>query len=220
MLLPLDKRVFVVSDWDDDVANMFWQRGWVVVDSIKDANLIQFTGGEDLSPCLYNTEKHRLTMPNFSRDCFERLVCALALRKGIAMAGICRGGQLLNVLNGGSMWQHVVGHTSAHPAKDVASGETILVTSTHHQMMIPPGDFSQYKLLLVGNQRGFKERVNRNGKVIRVENHKSDVEALMFPETRCLAFQPHPEYPNAQYRPCQDLYFKYLDNLMQINEAS
>jgi gamma-glutamyl-gamma-aminobutyrate hydrolase PuuD len=127
------------------------------------------------------------------------------------MAGICRGGQFLNVMNGGKMWQHVNNHAMAgvHPAENIKTGEVIDVTSTHHQMMRPS---EQGVILLTASLSTRKETATE-----RVLGKKeSDIESVFYPKTNNLCFQPHPEYVSVNH-PCQVLFFRYLKECLNLS---
>jgi putative glutamine amidotransferase len=71
-------------------------------------------GGADIDPASYRAEPHpktRGTVPE--RDRTELAIARRAVERGLPILGICRGMQLLNVANGGTLRQHVpddVGH--------------------------------------------------------------------------------------------------------------
>ncbi len=67
-------------------------------------------GGDDLDPSLYTKEqRHPATQRNFpSRDATELKIVRAALRRGVPVLGICRGNQVLNVAQGGSLHQHLL----------------------------------------------------------------------------------------------------------------
>jgi gamma-glutamyl-gamma-aminobutyrate hydrolase PuuD len=100
-------KVFVV-DSDVRITRMFMANNWLVVPSAKEADLIQFTGGADVSPMLYGEPKHPRTYCDPNRDQHEANIFWNNIDK--PKAGICRGGQFLNVMSGGSMWQDVDNH--------------------------------------------------------------------------------------------------------------
>jgi gamma-glutamyl-gamma-aminobutyrate hydrolase PuuD len=182
-----------------DYASMFLEHGWSAVAQLKDADLVQFTGGEDVTPALYGEKQHGATQNNLARDQREAVIFQIASRQGIPMAGICRGGQFLNVMNGGRMWQDVDGHAVAegHMATDLTSMKEIRVTSTHHQMMrLARGKPS--KLLMFANESKWQERCSSdtvdNDNIYRTYSKDSDNEVIYYPTNRCLCFQPHPEY--------------------------
>jgi carbamoylphosphate synthase small subunit len=201
-------RVCVVGP-DFAVARMFLSRGWEVQYEVgDDTDLIQFTGGADVSPSYYGESKHPYTSTNPTRDAQESEIFQNWVGKK-PMAGICRGGQLLNVLSGGAMWQHVNGHAvrGTHPANCLVTDQIYEVSSTHHQMM-RPNEGTNFELWLWASEASTKE--NYEGPQAYSDK---DAECLFYPETRSLCFQPHPEYftPNHE---CQTLYFKYLQIAM------
>ncbi len=91
--------------------DLFMNLGFQVIDTMEGANLVCFTGGEDVNPSLYGHEKHPTTYFSIFRDTKERSYFEKALDMGIPMVGICRGGQFLNVMSGGEMYQDVSTHT-------------------------------------------------------------------------------------------------------------
>jgi len=194
---------------DFQVRQMFMKRGWSVVENDGDADLIVFTGGSDVDPSYYGEAKHPATRSDPSRDAREATVYNRE-KGGPAFAGICRGGQFLNVMNGGKMWQHVTEHATGrlHPATCLLTDKDVIVTSTHHQMMIPGPDAT---LLLVADICQSKQGADKQ----EVGNQSPDVEALFYPATRSLCFQPHPEYVGIAHE-CQCLFFEYIEKLMEI----
>jgi len=192
--------------------NMFSKRGWELVNLLggEVPDLVQFTGGEDVDPSLYGHARHPSTRSNPKRDAYEAQIYH-NLRGKTAFAGVCRGGQLLNVLNGGKMFQHVDGHGWDHIAKDLISGKELEVTSTHHQMMIP-GDAGVVIMTAEKSTVRWLEQVpaHPDRKVGEV-----DVEAILYPNTQSLCFQPHPEYLSAGEEG-QEIYFDYLKKFFNL----
>ena len=76
------------------------------VKSKRDIDLIVFTGGEDVNPQYYGEQLGKYTHINSNRDNKE-VDCFNRFRNVVPMLGICRGNQLLTVLNGGKVIQHV-----------------------------------------------------------------------------------------------------------------
>ncbi|OKJ15678.1 gamma-glutamyl-gamma-aminobutyrate hydrolase family protein [Kitasatospora sp. CB01950] len=65
-------------------------------------------GGEDVSPALYGEPAHPETVADApERDLWEAALIRVALAAGTPLLGICRGMQLLNVVCGGSLIQHL-----------------------------------------------------------------------------------------------------------------
>jgi gamma-glutamyl-gamma-aminobutyrate hydrolase PuuD len=204
-------KVFIVGCGTGYEA-MFVKQGWQVVDDIHDADLIQFIGGEDVTPSYYGEQTHPATHSNKHRDATEALVYDYCRKYGKPMVGICRGGQFLHVMNGGSMWQDVKGHAiyGTHDATDLDTGIVLPVTSTHHQMM---RESEHGVTLLVGTHHscGYKEHMNMDTPA-RVECNV-DVEAVYYPETDCLCFQPHPEFIDGTEQ-CRAYYFNRIAELL------
>jgi putative glutamine amidotransferase len=131
------------------------------VDSEIAALLIQgldgliLTGGKDVDPARYGQEPHPNTdVPRKDRDAFEDALLRAAIKENVPFLGICRGAQMLNVVLGGTIIQHlpdVIGSTrysaggGTFRVNDVAvapdttlSGllggdDSIAVKSYHHQ---------------------------------------------------------------------------------------
>lgn len=170
---------------------MFVEREWEVVRFLTDEpDLVVFTGGADVSPHLYE-EPNFASYTNKQRDEFERLVYRDATELDLKMAGICRGAQFLNVMNGGRMYQDVDSHAigGTHSLVDVDTGEEVQVTSTHHQMMRP--NFPDAKLVALANLGGEKRYWDDSIKSITDE---TDYEVLWYENSKSLCFQGHPEY--------------------------
>ncbi|MGR8011536.1 gamma-glutamyl-gamma-aminobutyrate hydrolase family protein [Streptomyces hypolithicus] len=69
-------------------------------------------GGADVEPLRYGAEPHpRTGPPARERDTWELALIDAALATGTPLLGICRGMQLLNVARGGTLVQHLDGHT-------------------------------------------------------------------------------------------------------------
>ena len=203
-------KVYIVGGGGMGYAKMFIAAGWALSKDIREADLVQFTGGEDVSPELFDEEKHPYTGNSFQRDLFEAGYFAIAQRMGIPMAGICRGGQFLNVMSGGSMYQHVEKHATGHNHDliDINTGRAISVSSTHHQMMIAGNDGV---LVATANLGGFKEDMLNNVPTRRPRD-TVDTESVYYPTTKALCFQPHPEFFGPEHE-CFQYYFELIERV-------
>jgi len=77
------------------------------IDSILTlADGIILTGGEDVNPLEYNDPDNIQLCEkiNFYRDTLERKLFNFALNKKLPLIGVCRGMQMMNVANGGSLY--------------------------------------------------------------------------------------------------------------------
>lgn len=211
--------VYVVGR-DHLVSEMFKDRGWLIVDNVSDADLVQFTGGPDVNPSLYGEKKHATTTFNPDRDSYEMVMFDMAVQEGKPMAGICRGGQFLHVMNGGKLYQDVDKHALLSTHKAVILDERleadgrleIDVTSTHHQMM----DDSSCDVVLASWESTRKE--TDEGLVKDQNDYGWDVECAWHYETRSLCYQPHPEYCQKTHD-CQKLYFEAIKTLCLLGGA-
>lgn len=189
--------------------HLFKELGYELVDYIlseqlEPVDLVVFTGGEDVTPGLYGAQAHPTTHNSVERDIFEKSVFDTCIRHNIPMVGICRGGQFLNVMSGGAMYQHVQGHTRSHSITDATTGEVVYVSSTHHQMMKPSS-----KGILVASSTIGGEREWFEGDVFMRDVSNQDIEVVYYEDTKCLCFQPHPEFTGPEYEGMK-MYFKSL----------
>lgn len=187
---------------------MFESMGWELTFSTENADLVQFTGGHDVSPHLYGEAPHPATASYRDRDETEEVIFAEAQSYGVACAGICRGAQFLNVMNGGKLYQHVEGHAirHSHLCRSEMLGRSLHVTSTHHQMMIPAshGEVEGYVLGLATTKQSVID-----GNIAYIKRDNVDVEVVYYEGTRSLCFQPHPEFYGAVST--RDYYFTLLE---------
>lgn len=190
-------------------AAMYREAGWDIVHNLEDADIVQFTGGEDVSPMLYGENKHPSTHNSEARDEREQKIYHKAEGLGKPMVGICRGGQFLNVMNGGKMWQHVDNHAigGTHEAFDMKTEKTVQVTSTHHQMIQPHP--KKAIIICVAHLSTFKECMPHDS-VVQIPA-REDIESVYYPETKCLCYQPHPEFNRLAIGDTRDYFFELLD---------
>lgn len=175
-------------------------------------DLICFTGGEDVNPKLYGERAIYGTFFNDRRD--EEEIKWFKRYFDVPKVGICRGGQLLNVLSGGSMWQDVNNHGRSHgminllpiPDRRVA-GEELRVSSTHHQMMIPGLDGET--LAIAMNDKKSAGLANAYTSASTRDFPEFDTEVVWYGSSRSLCYQPHPEYANQEEN--QRYFFDLLD---------
>lgn len=155
----------------------------------EEADLVVFSGGDDVNPGLYGEKPHHTTHFNRSRDEADRLLYELCLSQGIPMLGICRGAQFLHVMQGGKLYQDVDNHTGDHNMYDVIEKRIVVrVSSVHHQMVI-----ENEKMTLVGACSG-KSKVRHLNPTMRDEGKNRDVEAFLYRDPCIIGIQGHPEY--------------------------
>ena len=96
---------------------------------------IVLSGGGDVDPLLYGQEPAPETEPpSMARDAYELELCRRAVLGDVALLGICRGAQVMNVALGGDLVQHIDGHSFNTPRRgdyihDIEVGEGSLLAS-------------------------------------------------------------------------------------------
>lgn len=111
--------------------------------SIEKADVVIFSGGEDISPEIYNEEWKGARGVNPTRDKIELEALEHALNLNKKILGVCRGHQLINSYLGGKLIQNM-SHPGGHKLEDIDSTflnpfEKIGVNSLHHQAVDVPG---------------------------------------------------------------------------------
>src|SRR6478735_2436822 len=121
---------------------------------IETCNGFVLTGGIDIEPGLYGGSSNYANGPDIyqhDRDLFEEKIYRRAIEKSLPVIGICRGMQLINVLEGGKLIQDlgVAGNDvhrkieidKQHPVSideksllfEIAAEKSGSVNSAHHQ---------------------------------------------------------------------------------------
>lgn len=170
-----------------------------IVDKIEDSDLVLFTGGEDVSPSLYNQSVGNRTFFSPHRDLFEKRMYENALDREIPMLGICRGNQFLSVMNGCTLIQDQSNERFVHDI-ELFNNKRIKITSSHHQSVFPydlPPD--EYKMIAwTVPEHMSKFHLNGENEDIYTEEYKNGIfkecEMIYFPKTKCFGIQGHPEY--------------------------
>lgn len=194
------KRRAIVVGGNTQIELMLITYGFTIVpEETLNPHLVVFTGGEDITPRLYGERALAMTHYNERRDAREEEFYKRFLK--VPKVGICRGGQFLNVMSGGSMWQHVDNHGRRHEIIDLISKEAIKeVVSTHHQMMIPG---PRGEVIAIASEA--TEFISAKHERPKPE---FDTEVVFYNSTNSLCFQPHPEYGIG---PTRDYFFSLLN---------
>lgn len=212
--------VYIAGRLDGNVMALFYDMGFRGTNDLMLADLCVFTGGEDVSPSKYGEKPIReCGRPNLQRDDYEAGVYQNCLEFKVPMVGICRGAQMLNVLNGGTLWQHVDNHGTSHSVRDLITGDTYFATSTHHQMMRPahngeviavahptakPVTFKTDSICTVRLADGITQLPGADD---------SDPEVVWYEETQSLCVQFHPEYLKAADG-CRPHFIRYINEFL------
>lgn len=209
-------KVKNVNDWLG-TTDLFRAKGWSLVDSVEEADIVCLNGGADIATEIYEQTPYSSSIPQAMshRDKVEVAMYNVAREQGKFILGICRGAQLANCLNGGKLWQHVNNHHVSHLMYDKYTKERILTTSAHHQQMIPgPGA----DIIAVSSQSSLK--VSDKGRMEfepfkKKDEEGEDIEVLWYPRTRSLCIQGHPEF--APRTPFAEYCFKLTESLRLNN---
>lgn len=116
---------------------------------------VVFSGGADIDPGQYaRSPEHGLGLVDPVRDAFEAALYRAARARGLPVLGICRGIQIVNVAEGGTLHQHLpalegtvqheqrnIDYPPFHAvrlepgsiAAEAAGTELVTVNSAHHQ---------------------------------------------------------------------------------------
>lgn len=117
---------------------------------LEKAQGVLLIGGKDYPPSFYGEEPHPKTDLTRIRPSFDMEFGQAALHTALPVLGICAGFQLLNILHGGKLFQHLPNADEAHKggafhkaeitqegwmskALSLKKGEFFTVNSFHHQ---------------------------------------------------------------------------------------
>lgn len=193
--------VFVQPPWETPSERLFEAYGYPLVDKIEDAQIVVFNGGEDIHPQVYK----ETIIPHAGVDWLDtdrdelEIAAYKKCRSDQFKFGICRGGQLLNIMNGGRLWQDVNNHGRAHDITDLKTGETVWSSSVHHQQFILPTKGAE----VVATAQIATRKLGHSPRGALIEwdrtyggssKFNDDPEIVWFPKDRALAIQGHPEY--------------------------
>jgi putative glutamine amidotransferase len=103
----------------------------VVEDYCRNADGVVFTGGADIDPAHFGQQPAPgLGRVEPQRDIFELALYAAARRHRLPVLGICRGIQLMNVAEGGTLHQHIPALSQAiqHSQTDIGGAPSHAVS--------------------------------------------------------------------------------------------
>lgn len=198
--------VYIVGD-DRHITSMFFERGYMIERRLQEAQIICFIGGWDISPQLYGQKINPEAHVNVDdRDDIRDIEAWKKSTHDQLKVGICRGGQFLNAMSGGKLYQHVSGHTNTHKVHDVIWGKEVSVSSSHHQMMIPGS---------TGEVLAYAEGIGSNFMTdkTKIETPGVEPEVVWYQNTKSLCYQGHPEWTPP--REGSDYFFDLLELVRQ-----
>ncbi len=170
---------------------------FIISEYINMIDGIIISGGEDISPELYNEKNTGLTKNiNSLRDRMEYSAIEAALNKRIPILGICRGMQILNVFSGGDLFQDIANqyHTDIKHANQlknrselhheiiinenthlskVTGLKTIQVNSRHHQAIRNPA--ANFTISAMAPDGIFEAIEDINNDIVAVQWHPENI---------------------------------------------
>lgn len=156
------------------------------------AEAVLLTGGCDPDPQIYREyPREGLGRVSLRRDVYELGLLDCAMERNLAVLGICRGLQLVNVAFGGTLYQDMASQMGDEFAVHDAGGEAL------HQVAFVPG--SEVGRLFGGDYADTNShhhqcvRIVGDGLTVSGTTVDGVVEALECPAKRIVAVQFHPE---------------------------
>lgn len=170
--------------------------------AIDQADGVLLPGGVDVNPGLYGEERRVETQPPHNeRDRFEMYLLERAIEKRIPILGICRGLQVINVKQGGTLYQDIekeMPGSIRHDWHHDEEGKAISRSQLTHSVSIQEGS-EVHAILQQGkvevnslHHQGIKDL----GKGLVASGHSLDglIEAIEMPDYPYLiGVQWHPE---------------------------
>lgn len=186
------RKVFVVGNKQDGT----WIKDVEFTD-FNNADVVMFTGGEDVNPAFYGEKIGLRTECNIFRDEREKIVFDRSVEAGKFIVGICRGFQFIHAVQGYQVAQHVTMHNGPHKIvkPSMVAGNNIVefpmftAPGSHHQNPVYKPEYDMLPLAYAypnGDVRCF------NGYGDRINMHV--VEAALYPRIRAMGVQYHPEW--------------------------
>lgn len=199
-------------DEGQGVTALFLREKWQPT-SLDSADIICFNGGADIATEIYGERPAMRGIPMLEsyRDAHEISVFDKYKNDTSKLKlGICRGAQLLNCLNGGTLWQDVDNHGRDHRITILETGHIMKATSTHHQMMRP--NYARSIIIATADESTYKLAENASFPEAFYPDDRKDAEIVYYPDTNSLCVQGHPEYvPGSEFADyCISLVHKYM----------
>lgn len=192
-----------------------------LVSKMEDADLVLFTGGEDINPKLYGQSSGEFTHFNIHRDLMEVESAKKAIALGKNIWGTCRGIQLGCAMSGGKLIQHM-NHPWQHDLT-LYDGTTIQVNSLHHQMQ-HPYNLNPSEYTIVGYAQGLSNvYLNGEDKPMLVptinrgaKSFEKEAEIVYYRRTKWFGAQSHPEMLS-YYHHSNNILRAMIDLMMEDN---
>lgn len=165
---------------------------------LDSCDALLLTGGHDIYPGLYGHEADTARCGSFNlrRDALEMAALSLALESKMPVFGICRGMQLINVHQGGSLYIDLADDTNSGDLHRIGEDGWTQHLIFPEKTVFPLTEFSQSTQLVASNHH---QGINRLAKSLLVVARTEDglPEAVIFKSLEqgfLFAVQWHPEW--------------------------
>jgi putative glutamine amidotransferase len=175
------------------------------------------TGGADIDPARYGEARRGAHATEPGRDSLDAEAFAVAMARGIAVLGICRGLQAINVFSGGRLVQHVDGHESGPwPATAQSATRHHLRLDRRSRLAAMLGGIPELEVNSFHHQAVTREGLAHGLRVagtVQDGNGTQLVEALESadPERWLVAVQCHPERTESTPGALSALWLAFVD---------
>lgn len=172
---PTKPPIKVYICYPDDSTQLCVSRlGMKEVMSPEQSDIIWFTGGgDDIHPKYYNRKNKGSRASNYpQKRTEEEIELYRKYTNSKKFVGVCRGFQLLNILKGGTLIQHVDNHYTEH----------LIYPPNRHDSMNPLGMVNSLHHQAIGETFGVSLAISRD----------AIIEAMAW--DNCFGVQWHPEY--------------------------
>lgn len=189
-----NKTINVSGLWEGDCR---WVSNSKLVREFKDAEMLIFPGGGDVNPKLYGEPAGSGTWFNDSTD--ESQIAIFKKYVGrTKLFGICRGLQLLHVMAGGKLVQHI---RHGNHGLITYDGVRLSSNSLHHQQVMFEGlkEGEDY-VLLAWSDVTSPIHLDGKGDDYNFPDDYKDPEVVYYPKIGAMGIQGHPEMmsPNSE----------------------
>ena len=171
-----------------------------IPDDLSEIDGLLMPGGGDIDPCRYNELRYhvkgisKIKGVSKSRDTLEIQLCQMALEADIAIFGICRGIQVMNVVTGGSLHQDI--HTQL--TNCLRHKDEKIRTDIQHPIQLQPNSLlnqlTDESTTKVNSAHHQAVKVIGEGFVVTAQSEDGIIEAIENPSKRfVIGVQYHPE---------------------------
>lgn len=226
-MFPGYERAYVNNDYVQTVANCnaipyilpIIENENLIRRQLENVNGLILSGGQDPNPLIFGEEIHKTCGDIFPRrDSYDIMLFKIAKELKIPILGICRGAQIINVCEGGSLYQDLslndksyIKHNQQHLSNvpthtikiyentklyEIFGNKEVMVNSFHHQAInkVAPS----FKVSAIA----------KDGVIEAIENKE---------EHFILGVQFHPEMLSEKYDMIKNLFIYFVNEAKKIN---